>query len=189
MGQTTVLIQGAFGGNEGDLRELIPRVYDRLRKIAGARLSAWDIRRLESGDLVNQTYLKLTQRIGNRELQQLQFENSGAFFGYVAVLMGNCVADALRGDGREVELDGLPARLEPAAVGPESAVLAVRELVEQRRKTHAKQGELLSLRIYGDLSVREMAAMQRMSYQECRYHLDLASDWLEEELKRVMKVG
>ena len=178
MGETTILIQGAFAGSEADLRQLIDRVYGRLEQLAGRRLAALNVYSLERGDLVHNTYFRLRDR-----MQSVQFSNSREFFGYVSVMMSNAIIDAIRSGKRDVDLDALPPHREPAAPEPSSTVQLIRELIDQRRKSKPLQGDILDLRVFNGMTAQEAAAVLGITYQECRYQSDVALDWLERQLK------
>ena len=82
MAGITDLLIGWGQGDKGALDRLMPLVYNELRNVARRHLAAEDGRHtLESGALVNETYLRLVQQ------ERVEWRNRAHFFAISARMM------------------------------------------------------------------------------------------------------
>src|SRR5438874_4930885 len=111
MSDLTHLLDAAQAGDRRAAADLLPLVYDELRKLAAARVAAEAPgHTLDATALVHEAYLRL---VGDQ-----QFDGRGHFFAAAAEAMRRILVDAARrrkrakhGGGRErVELPDVPAR-------------------------------------------------------------------------------
>src|SRR5512135_266208 len=87
----TILLEEARSGNEEALSQLVPLVYDELRRIASANLrSAGPGQTMLTTDLVHESFLKL---IGSRNLS---WQNRLHFFSIAATSMRQILVDHAR---------------------------------------------------------------------------------------------
>src|SRR3954447_15858397 len=124
MPDVTRLLDAAAAGDRRAAAELLPLVYDELRRLAAARMAAERPgQTLQATALVHEAYLRL---VGDQ-----QFGGRGHFFAAAAEAMRRILVESARrkarrkrgGDGQRVDLpDDLPA---PAA--PVEDVLAVHD--------------------------------------------------------------
>src|SRR5438105_6943185 len=132
MADVTQLLDAAAAGDRQAAADLLPLVYDELRKLAAARMAAEAAgHTLNATALVHEAYLRL---VGDQ-----QFNGRGHFFAAAAEAMRRILVEAARrkarlkrgGGGVRVELpDDLPT---PAA--PVEDVLAVHEALDQLAAT------------------------------------------------------
>src|SRR3954449_1041731 len=118
MADATRLLDAAAAGDPRAAAELLPLVYDELRKLAAARLAAEKPgQTLQPTALVHEAYLRL---VGGEERA---WDSRGHFFAAAAEAMRRIVVETARrkkrakhGGGRErveVELADLPTSLPP----------------------------------------------------------------------------
>jgi RNA polymerase sigma factor (TIGR02999 family) len=109
MSEVTRLLDAAVAGDRRAAAELLPLVYDELRKLAAARIAAEAKgHTLDATALVHEAYLRL---VGDQE-----FEGRGHFFGAAAEAMRRVLVEAARRRNREkhggrrqrVELSDVP---------------------------------------------------------------------------------
>jgi RNA polymerase sigma factor (TIGR02999 family) len=116
MTDVTQILSAIEQGDPHAVEQLLPLVYDELRKLAAQRLANEKPgQTLQATALVHEAYLRL---VGDQ-----QFDNRGHFFAAAAEAMRRIVVEAARrkkrvkhGGGRErveIELADLPTRLPP----------------------------------------------------------------------------
>src|SRR5262245_19060443 len=114
MSDVTRLLDAAVGGDRQAAADLLPLVYDELRKLAAARMAAESPdQTLQPTALVLEAYLRL---IGPAD--QLRWENRGHCFAAAADAMRRILVDLARRKLREkhggrlelIELPDVPAR-------------------------------------------------------------------------------
>ena len=111
MSDVSRLLEAAAAGDRQAASDLLPLVYDELRKLAAARMAAEAPgHTLNATGLVHEAYLRL---IGDQ-----QFDGRGHFFAAAAEAMRRILVEAARrkkrikhgGQARRVELPDVPAR-------------------------------------------------------------------------------
>ena len=159
--------------------ELLPLVYEELRRLAAARLAAERPgQTLQPTALVHEAYLRLVGRG-----QSQDWDGRGHFFGAAAEAMRRILIDQARrklrirhGGGRDrVELDELtvPARTDRAA-----ELLALDEVLTAFALEEPEKAELVKLRYFGGLTLEEAAACLGISLAVAKRHWALARAWL-----------
>src|SRR5437588_12785056 len=93
MSEVTRLIEAARAGDRQAAADLLPLVYDELRRLAAARMAAEDPgHTLSATGLVHEAYLRL---VGDR-----QFDGRGHFFAAAAEAMRRLLVNHARDRGR-----------------------------------------------------------------------------------------
>jgi RNA polymerase sigma factor (TIGR02999 family) len=181
--QITRLLDNWHQGDQKARDELIPLVYEELRRMARQRL--WRQRpdhTLQSAALVNEAYLRLVQQ------KSPQWQNRAHFFGVAAQMMRNILVDyarnrlaAKRGGGAQrvnLETEFGPARQ------PEVDLLALDEGLKKLASLDAQQSRLVELRYFGGLSIEETAEVMGVSPATVKREWATARAWLQRELKK-----
>jgi RNA polymerase sigma factor (TIGR02999 family) len=164
MTEITRLLDGAAAGDRQAAADLLPLVYDELRKLAAARMAAERPgHTLDATALVHEAYLRLVGPIGDRS-----FANRGHFFAAAADAMRRILVDSARrrkarkrgGDlGPALsDVDRAPARSIDA-----DAWIDLDLALTEFEKSDASAAEMAKLRIFGGLSVEEAAEALGMS--------------------------
>lgn len=155
-------------------------VYDDLKQLA-AQLLARERpgHTLQPTALVHEVYFRLT---GDSDRTALPFENRGHFFAAAANAMRQILiesarrkATAKRGGGRRRE------DLDPDAIAePEAAedLLALDEALTKFAMVEPKIAELVNLRYFGGLTIKESAAVLGISPRTADSHWAYARAWL-----------
>src|SRR5579884_1522984 len=86
----THLLQAWSSGDKEALAQLVPAVYEELRRLARRRMSIEHGSSLEPTALVNELYLRLV------EINGLDFHNRVQFFALAAQIMRHILVDAAR---------------------------------------------------------------------------------------------
>jgi len=174
------LLNSTQSGDEDAARELFVRIYEELRGIATVRLNGdADRGMLRPTALVHEAYLKL---IGAAELDW----NSMTHFRAIAArAMQQVVTDQLKSDGRvkrgrgwdRVTLHDVEARAPVPAERLDSALTELAR-VDDRAAT------VVSLRFFGGLTEREIAAHLGLTDRTVRNDWRMARAWLQVRLDR-----
>jgi RNA polymerase sigma factor (TIGR02999 family) len=160
--------------------ELLPLVYDELRKLAAAKLLAESPgHSLDATALVHEAWLKLDGE---------SFSTRSGFFRASAVAMRRILVDharskkAIKRGGERLRADLDPQRLPSRAVNPD--VEAIDAALEQLAVTQPRIVELVQLRYFVGLTIPEAAAVLDISPRTANAWWAYARGWLGEELKK-----
>jgi RNA polymerase sigma factor (TIGR02999 family) len=158
MSEVTRLLQAIDRGDRQAAEQLLPVVYDELRRLAAAKLAQEAPgQTLEATALVHEAYLRLVGPEGDGTAPQ--FDNRGHFFGAAAEAMRRILVDNARRK-RTFKHGGHLARQPLDAVTPPAPplrhdLLALDEaLTELAAKDQAK-AELVKLRYFAGLTLEE----------------------------------
>jgi RNA polymerase sigma factor (TIGR02999 family) len=151
--------QGDFTAAE----QLLPLVYNELRKLAAQKLANERAgHTLEPTALVHEAFLRL---VDSNVVQSWQ--NRGYFFAAAAEAMRRILVESARhkrskkagGDWRRVEL----AEVEPASPGSSVDLLMLDEALAKLEAQHARQAALVKLRFFAGLTQAQAADALRVS--------------------------
>jgi RNA polymerase sigma factor (TIGR02999 family) len=181
--EITQLLLAWGNGDERALEELMPLVYDELRKVAARHLRGQRPgHTLQTTALVNEAYMRLI------DSSQVRWQNRAHFFAVSAQLMRRILVDFARqrqnlkrGAGaHQVSLD------EALVVAPERGadLLALDEALDRLATLNARQARLVELRYFGGLSEEETAEALKVSLRTVQRDWNLARLWLYRELNR-----
>lgn len=172
--------------NEGDQaaqEELLPLVYDELRRLARNHLRRERPNHtLQPTALVHEAYLRLVGEGG------ATWQNRAHFFGIAARLMRQILinhaearAAARRGGGAFRLSLGAVDRL---AEGPEVDLIALDDALKGLAALDPRQGQIVELRFFGGLTVEETAAVLGLSPATVKREWSAARAWLRREIDR-----
>jgi len=190
-GDVTRLLQQIQAGNQGAESELIPLVYDELRRLAAhfMRQERPD-HTLQATALVHEAYLRLVNQ------REVNWQNKAQFFALAGKLMRRVLVDYARARGRskrggsdqKVCLDELPDL--PAEGLGEVNVTNLVELIEVDRalsrlaKERPRQSQVVELRFFGGLPVEEIAEVLNISPKTVKRDWNVARAWLHREIRK-----
>jgi RNA polymerase sigma factor (TIGR02999 family) len=178
MNEVTRILSAIEEGDPSAAEELLPLVYDELRKLAAQKLARENPgQTLEATALVHEAYLRLV------DVEEARHWNSRShFFAAAAEAMRCILVDRARrkrsrkrgGDRDRVELD--EASLAAAADSDE--VLAVDEVLAGLAAVDAQAAELVKLRYFAGLSIPEAAEALNLSPRSADRLWAYARAWL-----------
>lgn len=179
--RVTELLQAARDGDRAAFGELMPLVYDALRRIAHRKLTGERAgHTLSTTDLVHEVYLKLVR------LDRIEWQGRAHFLAIAAQSMRNILVDyALkrkaekRGGGRED--DSLEEAL-AIAEAPTSNLLALDEALQRLEGIDARQSRVVECRFFAGMSIEETAEALGVSPASVKRDWALARAWLNREL-------
>lgn len=171
-----------IGGDRDPSSELLPLVYEELRRLAAARLARLSPgQTLQATALVHEAYIRL---VGDRDPG---WQGRAHFFGAAARAMRNVVADHLRQKG-SIKRGGRMRRVgETTAAalsceGADDGVLAVEEALTAFERDFPRKAEVVTLTFYGGLSTAEIAEVLSLSERTVERDWRFARAWLNSRL-------
>ncbi|MBS0264620.1 MAG: sigma-70 family RNA polymerase sigma factor [Planctomycetes bacterium] len=179
MSDVTRLIESAQNGDRQAAAELLPRVYDELRKLAAAKMAAEvPEHTLSATALVHEAYLRL---VGDQK-----FEGRGHFFAAAAEAMRRILVNHARDRNRQKRA-GTRKRVElldqaDSLADDPDLILSLDELLTQLAAEDAIAARVAQLRLFGGLSVEEAGAVLGLSRPVAFRNWKYARAWLREAL-------
>jgi RNA polymerase sigma factor (TIGR02999 family) len=181
MSDVTRLLDAAAAGDGKAAAELLPLVYDELRKLAAARMAAESPgHTLDSTALVHEAYLRL---VGDQ-----QFDGRGHFFAAAAEAMRRILVNHAR-DRNRLKRGGGRVQLElldqagSLAEDPD-LVLSLDELLNRLAGEDPAAARIAHLHLFGGLSVEEagewLGVSRLVAYRNWKY----ARAWLRDALDK-----
>ena len=186
MNQFTRILSAAGHGDPDAAAQLVPLVYDELRKLAARRLAAERPgQTLQATALVNEAYLRLVD-----VAQAQRWNGRGHFFAAAAEAMRRILIDNARrkarpkhgGNLERVNLDEAAAVAGPAA--PIDDLLALDEALTRLAVKEPAKAELVTLRFFGGLTIPQAAEVLGISEATAERYWTYARVWLYAELER-----
>jgi RNA polymerase sigma-70 factor, ECF subfamily len=176
----TRLLKEWGGGNKEALDELMPVVYQQLRKLAAICLrSERTNHTLRATALVHEAYLRLVDA-------DVAWQDRVHFFAVSARLLRRILVDHAkanhrqkRGGGAEmVELD------EAVMIGPQMSggIVELDSALQRLAALDQRKGEIIELLCFGGLTYDEAAAALKISPATVHRELKMAKAWLHREL-------
>jgi RNA polymerase sigma factor (TIGR02999 family) len=178
MNQVTRILSAIERGDPHAAEQLLPLVYDELRRLAAQKLAQEKPgQTLEATALVHEAYLRLVA------VEKAQRWNSrGHFFAAAAEAMRRILVEKARrrgrlkrgGDRQRVDLDA--ARLSAKEVPDD--LLALDEALAELTWQHPEKAELVKLRYFAGLSVSEAAQVLAIATSTADRYWTYARAWL-----------
>lgn len=156
MSEITLVLQAVGRGEQQASENLLPLVYDELRRIAAARMAREAAgQTLQPTALVHEAWLQL---VGDGERS---WENRAHFFGAAADAMRRILIDKARRKAR-LKHGGGQSRLdidelELAETTPDDNVLLINEALEKLEQEDPEQARVVVLKFFGGLTNLEVA--------------------------------
>lgn len=170
------------GGNARALDQLLPLVYDELRRIAAGYLkSERSSHTLQPTALAHEAYLRLIDQ------RQVSWENRAHFLGVAAQAMRRILADHAR-RRKAIKRGGGAAHLsiEFHDVAEAASIVPVDDLdraLEDLARLDERQARVVELRYFSGLTIEEAADVIGISSATAKRDWTLARAWLYRELK------
>jgi len=181
--EVTVLLNKLASGDQEAAAQLVPLVYDELRRLAVRRLRhERSDHTLQATALVHEAYLKLAEQ------RNAKWQNRAQFFAIASQIMRRILVDYARtrqrirrgGKQQRVALDDV------VLVSPERTgeVLAVNESLSKLEKLDPRQSRIVELRYFGGLTIEEIADVVGVASKTVTRELNVAKAWLYGDLNQ-----
>jgi RNA polymerase sigma factor (TIGR02999 family) len=172
--------------NDGDPKaaeQLLPLVYDELRKLAAVKMAREKPgQTLQATALVHEAYVRL---VGEGE-HQPSWDSRGHFFAAAAEAMRRILVDRARkkqalrrGGGSQRETLEKVADLSTADA---DELLDLDEALQRLEQLHPTKAKLVKLRYFAGLTIPEAAEAMQLSITTANRYWSYARAWLHEEL-------
>ena len=178
MSDVTRILSAIEQGDPSAADQLLPLVYDELRRLAAERLAHEKPgQTLEATALVHEAYLRLV------DVEQAQHWNSrGHFFAAAAEAMRRILVEAARRKGRarhgggrqRVDLNAVQVALDM----PAEHLLALDEALTRLAAQDAQAARLVDLHCFAGLSIEQAAEMLGISARTAYRDWSFAQAWL-----------
>jgi len=177
----TLLLQQWQAGERGALDQLIPLIYEELRRLAQHHVAReFASHTLQATALVNEAWLRLAQQSAG------DFQSRTQFYGAAARLMRQILVDHARsrlakkrgGGAVRVPLEAVQA----AAQEKDVQLLALDQALSALAALDPEQAQLVELRYFSGLSIEETAQVMGMSPATVKRHWNTARAWLKQQL-------
>lgn len=183
MSDVTRIFERVHEGDPNAAQELLPLVYEELRKLAAVRLAREAPgHTLQPTALVHEAYLRLVGDDGGRA-----WDGRGHFFAAAAEAMRRIlVENARRKRGLKHGGDRKRQPLDPDCVAaPEAAdeLLALDEALSRLAESEPKVAELVTLRYFAGLTIPQAAAQLQVSPRTADAWWAYAKAWLQAALQ------
>ena len=184
MPDVTHVLKAIDFGDPQAADQLLPLVYDELRKLAAAKMAQEKPgQTLQATSLVHEAWLRL---VGTDELKS--WNSRGHFFGAAAEAMRRILVDRARqkarvrhgGELERVDLEHVTIATEDR----DDTVLAIHEALEKLALESPQKAEIVKLRYFTGLEHAEIAQALSLAEPTVRRHWAYARSWLYAELKR-----
>ncbi len=186
MSEITLIIERAQQGDARAAEELLPLIYDELRRLAAHKMANEAAgQTLQPTALVHEAWLRLS---GN---ENQQWNGRAHFFGAAAEAMRRILIEnarrkrAARHGGGQAKLD--IQEMEIASPAKEDELLAVSEALEKLAARDSKKAELVKLRYFVGLTTEEAAEVLGISVPTADRWWSYSRAWLFEEMERQQK--
>jgi len=182
MSEVTQILERVEQGEGKAAEELLPLVYEELRRLAAQKMSLQPPgQTLQATALVHEAYLRL---MGS---EQQRWENRRHFFSAAAEAMRHILIDRARrrlrlrhGENAErVALD----EIEIAAPAKEEVILQLSDALEELAQRSAEQAQIVKLRFFAGFSEPEIADILNLSERTVQRQWSYAKAWLFERIR------
>ena len=181
-GDVTQILQSA-AGKRAVSEELLPLVYDELRRLANLRLAQEAAgHTLQPTALVHEAWLRLV-RDGDRT-----WENRAHFFGAAAEAMRRILIESARrrsrlkrgGDRIRVEFE----EIDLAATTPDDRILLINEALNELERQSPPLARIVTMKFFGGLTNEEVAEVLALNERTVRRQWIFAKAWLLERIRK-----
>ena len=177
------IMSAAADGDSGAAQELLPLVYEELRRLANQKMAREKTgQTLNATALVHEAYMRL---VGPNSGPH--WDNRGHFFAAAVESMRRILVENARrkarykhgGERNRVDLDNCDI----AMTAKPHEVLAINEALDRLSEEDQLAGEIVKLRYFAGLSVEEAGKALELSRANAYRHWKFARAWLQVELQ------
>lgn len=177
----TQLLAKWGSGDKAALDELIPLVYDELRRLAASYLRRKPgPHTIQATALVHEAYVRLADQ------SSVSMENRAQFYGLAAKVMRDILVDharrrqAAKRGGDQLRLSLTEA--ERFGHKPEVELVTLDDALKVLAATNPQHSRVVELRFFGGLTIEETARVMSLSHATTERYWSFARAWLRREL-------
>lgn len=172
--EITRLLKDYQSGKKAALDELLPIVYDELRRVAHRLLSNEYAETLPTTALVHEAYIKLIDQ------HSVDWQNRGQFFAISAQAMRRILVDNSRSRHRQ-KRDGIKINLDDAyniSSKMDESILDLDLALDELAKLDEQQAKIVEMHYFAGLTFDEISQILNLSPAAVYREWKLAKAWL-----------
>jgi RNA polymerase sigma-70 factor (ECF subfamily) len=181
-GQVTQLLQHWVQGDEKALRDLVPVVYQELRRLARSHLqSERPNHTLQSTALVNEAFVRLLGA------QPVELQNRAHFIAVASRLMRQILVDYARNrraqkrdGGCRIDFDALL----DLPINGDAELVALDDALGELFRIDERQAKIVEMKFFGGLSAPEISKVLGLSRATVDREWSTARVWLHQQMSR-----
>lgn len=174
--EVTGLLVDWGNGNQAALDELIPLVYDELRRLAGRYMRRENQgHTLQTSALINEAYLRLVDQ------KSIRWQNRAHFFGVAARLMRQILVDHARSRSRAKRGGGaqLVSLAEQCVISQEiEDLINLDDALKNLSEMDARKSQIVEMKFFGGLTTEEVAEVLKVTTRTVEREWRKAKAWL-----------
>lgn len=179
--ETAALAEEAFGASAVPVEQLLPLLYDQLRRLARAKLrSERPDHTLDTGALVHEAYLRMSDQT------RVEWKSRSHFLALAAVAMRRILVDHAKGRSRQKRGSGdvVFVTLDAAAVAADAGrpepvdLLQLDRALEELAAFNPRGADVVQYRFFAGLTYEEIAEVMGVSVPTVRRSWSVARAWL-----------
>lgn len=183
MSEITVILERAQAGDSSAAEQLLPLVYEELRRLAASKMAREAPgQTLQPTALVHEAWLRLSQN------SRSEWRNRDQFYAIAAEVMRRILVDRARrrstrkhgGEFERVELQDLEV---PVPVDDE-IVMQVHEALQHLERDDPEKAQIVKLRFFVGLDHEEIAQLLGVSDKTVQRHWTFAKAWLARAIQK-----
>jgi len=176
MASVTQILGAMSEGDPKTPEELLPLVYEELRRLAAHKMASEPHQTLQATALVHEAWLRLAQE------SRPDWKNRQQFFAVAAEVMRRILVDRARrrrakkhgGDQERIDIAGLELPFAPG----DDLVLQMHDALERLAAEDPDKAQVVKLRFFAGLANAETAALLGVSEKTVQRHWAFAKAWL-----------
>jgi len=178
---TQLLIEWS-NGDHAALEQLVPLVYDELRRLArGYMRREGQGHTLQTSALINEAYLRLVDQ------KTVQLQNRAQFFGFAAQLMRRILVDHARSRSRIKRGGGarMVSLAEQAVISNDVAeVIALEGALKNLAEMDPRKAQIVEMKFFGGLTNEEVAEVLKVTSRTVEREWRKAKAWLHRAISK-----
>jgi RNA polymerase sigma factor (TIGR02999 family) len=183
MGELTQMLQAMAAGTPRASEEILPLVYEDLRKQAVVQMSRETAgQTLQPTALLHEAWLRISRRSEQR------WQNRAHFFGAAAEAMRRILIENARrkarlkrgGDQCRVDIENI----ELAATTPDEKILLIDEALEKLKTSDPEKAQVVVLKFFGGRTNQEVAETLGVTERTVERHWAYAKAWLFQTIRQ-----
>ena len=188
MSDVTQVLAAIDAGDPQAAGQLLPLVYDELRRLAAQRMAQEKAgHTLQATALVHEAYLRLTAR-SDSDLNETKFDHRGHFFAAAAEAMRRILVENARSKqslkrGGGLQRDRTPADyMADMQQSDPLELLAIHEALDRLAAKSPRKAELVKLRYFLGCTIPEAAQLLNIASATAEEDWSYARAWLRKQL-------
>jgi RNA polymerase sigma factor (TIGR02999 family) len=183
MSEVTRILSAIEQGDPHAASQLLPLVYDELRKLAAQKLAhETPGQTLQPTALVHEAYLRLVASPPGEQREEPPWDSRGHFFAAAAEAMRRILVESARrkkrvkhgGEFQRVDLDDRDVPVQP----PPDEILALDEALVRLAGEDPEAAKVVQLHFFAGLSIEQAAEALGTSRATAYRHWNFARAWL-----------